>query len=217
MGLSLTHKMMAAVGAVSATALLALVGLSSMALRESSQELIDARMQATVQLAATTLADAVIGNDLARIDAIVDQILAGQYGAVRMCVFNRVGSRLSTCRCTQVNDEALPGTHVREAQIRVGKETFGNVGIAYEYTSMLPDLGVIERNLFLAAAFSLFSAVGMIWLLSRRFELELRYLVDSIEKMPAPRQLRRSSVHELDQIALRFNELLERRRSNDNG
>lgn len=211
MSLSLTHKMALTVGSVSMAALLALVGLSAMSLRESSEELIDERMQATVSLAATVLADAVIVRDLARIDAAVDKILAGQYDAARMCVFNREGARLSTGRCLQANEQPLPGTHIREAAIQEGGETFGHVGIAYEYAGLLPDLAAIERQLFLASAAATGMAVISVWLIGHRFDLELAHMVESIGKIPAPRHVRRSSVQELDKIAQKFNQLLEQR------
>lgn len=211
MALSLTHKMMAAVGAVSATALLALVGLASSSMRASSEALIDERMQATTMLAATALTDAVITRDLASIDAIVNDILMGQYGAARMCVFNREGARLSTGRCLQANEQPHPGTHIREAAVQAGGETFGHVGIAYEYAGLLPDLAQIERELFLASAFATSVAVFAVWTIGNRFDKELTYMVESIGKIPTPRHLRRSSVQELDKIAQKFNQLLERK------
>ena len=213
MALSLTHKMMLSVGSVSITALLGLVGLTSLYLRKSSEDLIDERMQATASMAATVLANSVINRDLATIDATVNQILAGQYGAVRVCVFNREVVRLSTGRCLQSNDEPHPGTHIREAAVSYGGETQGHVGIAYEYAGMLPDVAKIERELFLASAVATSVAVFAVWLIGHRFDLELRYMVESIGKIPTPRHLRRSSVQELDKIAEKFNTLLEQRRT----
>ena len=212
MRLSLTHKMMLAVGSVSITALLGLVGLTSMYLRQSSEDLIDARMQATVSMAASVLANSVINRDLADIDATVNEILMGQYGAIRVCVFNREGIRLSTGRCLQGNDLPHPGTHIREAAVSYGGETQGHVGIAYEHAGMLPDVAKIERELFLASAVATSVAVFAVWLIGHRFDLELANMVESIGKIPTPRHLRRSSVQELDKIAEKFNTLLEQRR-----
>ena len=217
MALSLTHKMMLSVGSVSAAALLGLVWLTSMYLRQSSEDLIDARMQATAMMAASVLADAVITRDLATIDATVNQILAGQYGAVRVCVFNREGVRLSTGRCLQSKDEPHLGTHIREADISYGGDTQGHVGIAYEHDGMLPNLAKIERELFLASVVATASAVFAVWLIGHRFDLELANMVDSIGKIPTPRHLRRSSVQELDKIAQKFNQLLEQRRTETKG
>lgn len=209
MSLSLTTKMMLAVGSVSITALLGLVGLTSMYLRQSSEDMIDERMQATVSMAATVLANSVINRDLASIDATVNEILMGQYGAMRVCVFNREGIRLSTGRCLQGDDLPHPGTHIREAAVSYGGETQGHVGIAYDYAGMLPNLAEIERELFLVSAAASGVAVFAVWLVGHRFDQELENMVESIGKIPAPRHLRRSSVQELDKIALKFNQLLE--------
>lgn len=211
MKLSIPQRMMIGVGAVSVLSLMALVGGASWAMREMSRALVDERMEAIVTVSSIALTNALIADDIATIDSLIDQVLSHENGAVRMCVFDQKDRRLSTGRCFQIEDKPMPGDTVKEAPVIVAGNGFGYVGIAYNARKLVPPLYAIERRLFLIAAGCLGLSLMIAYVLGRELSVEIcamRVALRGMASNGGPRPLRKTEAKELQQVADAFNDLL---------
>lgn len=200
--------------------LLAVVTLSmaSFYLHASNNQRYQQRMEIMGRIIAAALTDAVIADDIARIDVVVGGVIDANNNMIRVCVFNRKGQRLSTGRCQSLAEAPEPGERIHETPVIAGGAIFGAVGIAYSATAMEYDIHQLEINLWLIAGVLMLVSLIIAWIAG---DTIARHLCTVIDQMTAeqPRHLTaHSGRDELDRLAVAFNHLLdnrlERRRSN---
>lgn len=214
MKLTTSQKTTIIVAGVTIVSLLIIVGFASTSMRQMSVELTETRMQKTADLAALMLTDAIISDDLARIDSAIDTILNSNYGVRRMCVFDQQDRRLSHGRCSQIDETPTPGSRIAESPVVVGGVSHGHVGVAYDPQQNYPDLATIEEKMFLLSAGALGLTILTTCLIGRGFKREVDLLHAAFDLMAEHgelRPLRQTPSVELQRITESFNDLIEKR------
>ena len=220
MRLTTAQKTSLAVATVTMISLLLIVGFAASSMRKIGVELTETRMQKTADLAALMLTDAIIADDLARIDSTIDVILGSDYGVRRMCVFDQMDRRLSHGRCSQVDETPAPGSRIAEAAVVVGGVSHGHVGVAYDPWQTYPDLAVVEQQMFLLSVGALGLTILTTRLIGRTFKREVELLHTEFDLMAENgelRPLRQTPTVELQRITTSFNDLLEKRQRDKRG
>lgn len=212
-------RIMLALAIVNGLSLLAIVGLASHYLYTTNHLQFHERMEATVSLTAATLADAVTAKDLARIDAVISRIIDANGGAVRICVFDKLGQRLSTCRCQAVNEQPHPGEEIIEAPIIIGGVDHGSVGIAFLRDSLRDTLSQVRLDLWLLAVACLVIGQALAWWVGDTLATQINAILSGLryldEGQTPPTLNTAGTTSELDRVALLFNQLAAKRKTHD--
>lgn len=220
MRLTVSQTMTLGVAAATLLSLLLIVGSAASSMRKMAVELTETRMQKTADLAALMLTDAIISDDLGRIDSTIDTILNSDYGVRRMCVFDQQDRRLSHGRCSQVDETPAPGSRIAEAAVVVGGVSHGHVGVAYDPWQNYPDLEDVERKMFLLSVGALSLTILTTFLIGRTFRREVALLHTEFDLMAEAgelRPLRQTPLVELQRITTSFNDLIEKRQRDKRG
>lgn len=199
------------IAVVTMISLLTIIWFFSYSMRELVYEFTRVRMNHTVQLASASLSNAVVEEDLEKIDFIVNEILTSDYDVERMCVFNQKDVRVSSGRCAQVVGETIPGNIITEAPIIVNGVTHGYVGLAYNIDQRYQTLSQYQDRMFFIAACTFLITVGVTWYIGRVFRLELDSLHKVFNIMAEQgqfRPLRSTPIVELQRITDSFNKVI---------
>lgn len=220
MRLTVSQTMTLGVAAVTLTSLLALVWFASHAMRDMTATLTEVRMKKTAELVALTLTDAIISDDLARIDSTIDAILSADYGVLRMCVFDQQDRRISRGRCSQVDETPAPGSKIAEAAVVAGGVSHGYVGVAYDPQQNYPAMDEVEQKMFLLATGALCLTIFVSYYLGMVFHFEIESIRKALDHMAEDgelRPLRKTPSAELQRITKSFNEMIEKRKEKGHG
>lgn len=204
---------------VQAISLFLVVGLSAYYLHSETTLQQHEYMHTTAELSAAVLTDAVIAKDAARIDITVAKLIDANYGAIRICVFDRKGERLSTCRCKSLDEEPHPNESIIETQLTNGKDVVGSVGVAFIHLHSSDDLNQIRWQVALLAFACLLVGIAAAYWTGDTLATQVNSITSALsavvngEEAPILRTNGRTS--ELDHVAAAFNALTAKRRKSD--
>lgn len=204
---------------VQAVSLFLVVGLSAYYLHAKTNLQQHEYMHTTAGLSAAVLTDAVIAKDSSRIDLTVAKLIDANYGAIRICVFDRQGARLSTCRCKSLDDEPHPNESIVETPLTHGGQVIGSVGVAFIHGHSSSDLDNIRWQVaLLAFACLLVGVVAAYWVgdtLATQVNTVTSALTAVVNGDDPPVLRTNGRTSELDQVAAAFNALTAKRRKSD--
>ncbi|NCC41399.1 MAG: hypothetical protein EOM21_18630 [Gammaproteobacteria bacterium] len=204
-----------AVGTVSLAALLGMTWFASHSMRAMSASMTDVRMQKTAELIRLVLSDAIVANDLAKIEEVTKYILEADYGVHRMCVFDQYDRRVSQCRCVQADDKPHPGSVIIESPVMAGDTLVGYVGVAYDAHQQYASIEEIEHMMFLISVGVFLFSVAVMYYIGALFGKEVAAIEAAFGSMTINgeiRPLRKTPFAELESISESFNALIESQR-----
>jgi len=204
---------------VQSISLFLVVALSSYYLHSKTNLQQHEFMHTTAELSAAVLTDAVIAKDAKRIDLTVAKLIDANYGAIRICVFDKQGTRLSTCRCRSLDDEPHPIESIVEIPLTSGSETIGAVGVAFIHAHNSDALAQIRWEVALLAFACLVVGIGAAYWVGDTLATQLHNLSSAmtavIQGQAAPVLKTNGRTSELDVVAERLNALVAKRRKTD--
>lgn len=206
-------------GLVQSVSLFLVVGLASYYLHSKTNLQQHELMHTTAELSAAVLTDAVLANDAKRIDLTVAKLIEANYGAVRICVFNKRGERLSTCRCRSLDDMPHPNESIVETQLISNGEAIGSVGVAFIHAHSSDALAQIRWEVALLAFACLVVGIAAAYWVGEVLTAQINTIGDAMQAAlhnnpVAPlKTVGKSS--ELDKVATAFNALVAKRRKTD--
>jgi sensor histidine kinase regulating citrate/malate metabolism len=217
--LSIRTRIILTLALVQAISLFLVVGLSGYFLHTQTNLQQHESMHTTADLSAAVLTDAVIANDVKRIDLTVAKLIDANYGAIRICVFNKAGARLSSCRCRSLDEKAHPNESIVEVQLTNGGETIGSVGVAFIHAHSSDALAQIRWEVALLAFCCLIVGVVAAWWVGDTLTAQVNAITSALEaavhEKPVPVLKSNGRTSELDQVASAFNALVAKRRKSD--
>lgn len=206
-------------GLVQSVSLFLVVGLASYYLHSKTNLQQHELMHTTAELSAAVLTDAVLANDAKRIDLTVAKLIDANYGAVRICVFDKRGERLSTCRCRSLDDQAHPNESIVETQLIHNGENIGSVGVAFIHAHSSDALAQIRWEVALLAFSCLVVGIGAAYWVGDTLATQVNTISSALSAVvndkDAPVLRTNGRTSELDKVAENFNALVAKRRKND--
>lgn len=204
---------------VQSISLFLVVALSSYYLHSKTNLQQHEFMHTTAELSAAVLTDAVIAKDAKRIDLTVAKLIDANYGAIRICVFDKQGTRLSTCRCRSLDDLPHPNESIVEIPLINGGENIGSVGVAFIHAHSSDALAQIRWEVALLAFSCLIVGIAAAYWTGDTLTTQVNTISSALSAVindqdaPVLRTNGRSS--ELDTVAANFNALVAKRRKSD--
>ena len=204
---------------VQSISLFLVVALSSYYLHSKTNLQQHEFMHTTAELSAAVLTDAVIAKDSKRIDLTVAKLIDANYGAVRICVFDKQGQRLSTCRCRSLDEQAHPNESIVETQLIHNGENIGSVGVAFIHAHSSDALAQIRWEVALLAFSCLVVGIGAAYWVGDTLATQVNTISSALSAVvndkDAPVLRTNGRTSELDKVAENFNALVAKRRKND--
>jgi len=206
-------------GLVQSISLFLVVALSAYYLHSKTNLQQHELMHTTAELSAAVLTDAVQANDAARIDLTIAKLIDANYGAIRICVFNKAGERLSTCRCRSLNEEAHPNETIIETNLSHDGEIIGAVGVAFIHAHSSDALQQIRWEVALLAFACLLVGLGAAYWTGDTLVTQINNIAAALSSAlhdnPVPVLKAAGKASELDSVAASFNALIQKRRKTD--